>query len=109
MDEIYELPYARAPHPRYMAAGGVPAIREVEFGLVSQRGCFGACAFCAIHSHQGRIIQRRSADSLVREAELLAKLPGFKGYIHDVGGPTANFRHDARHSLWSLGQILPDR
>ena len=91
MDEIYELPYARAPHPRYAAAGGVPAIREVEFGLVSQRGCFGECAFCAIHSHQGRIIQRRSADSLVREAELLTKLPGFKGYIHDVGGPTANF------------------
>ena len=92
MDEIYDLPYMRTYHPMYKAAGGVPALKEVEFSLVSQRGCFGGCNFCAIVSHQGRIIQARSQDSIIREAELLTKQPGFKGYIHDVGGPTANFR-----------------
>lgn len=92
MDEIYGLPYMRKYHPIYEEAGGVPALKEVEFSLVSQRGCFGGCSFCAIVSHQGRIIQARSQESLVREAELLTKQPGFKGYIHDVGGPTANFR-----------------
>lgn len=92
MDEIYGLPYMRTYHPMYREAGGVPALKEVEFSLVSQRGCFGGCSFCAIVSHQGRIIQARSQESLVREAELLTKQPGFKGYIHDVGGPTANFR-----------------
>lgn len=92
MDEIYDLPYARAYHPRYEAEGGVPALEEVRFGLVSHRGCFGGCGFCAIVSHQGRVIQRRSHASLLREAALLTRLPGFKGYIHDVGGPTANFR-----------------
>lgn len=91
MDEIYELPYRYTWHPAYDRAGGVPAIAEVKFGLVSQRGCFGGCHFCAIVSHQGRIIQHRSRESLLREAKRLIALPDFKGYIHDVGGPTANF------------------
>ncbi len=91
-DRAMELPYARAWHPDYDAAGGVPALAEVQFSLTSSRGCFGACAFCAITFHQGRQIQARSAASLVREAATLTKLPGFKGYIHDLGGPTANFR-----------------
>ena len=92
MDEVYGLPYMRTYHPIYEKAGGVPAIKEVQFSLVSQRGCFGGCNFCAIISHEGRIIQRRSHASLLREAKILTKLKGFKGYIHDVGGPTANFR-----------------
>ncbi|MDY6053138.1 MAG: YgiQ family radical SAM protein, partial [Anaerovibrio sp.] len=91
MDEIYDLPYERNWHPMYDAAGGVPAIAEVKFSITAQRGCFGGCNFCAIISHQGRIIQSRSDESILREAELLTKLPDFKGYIHDVGGPTANF------------------
>ncbi|MBP5200196.1 MAG: YgiQ family radical SAM protein [Schwartzia sp.] len=92
MDEIYDLPYLRMYHPRYESEGGVPALSEVQFSIVSHRGCFGGCHFCAIVSHQGRIIQRRSHASILREAAILTKLPGFKGYIHDVGGPTANFR-----------------
>ena len=92
MDEIYDLPYQRTYHPVYEAAGGVPAIQEVKFSLVSHRGCYGACSFCAIVSHQGRIIQSRTAESIINEAKQLVKLPDFKGYIHDVGGPTANFR-----------------
>lgn len=92
MDEIYDLPYNRTYHPAYESAGGVPAIREVKFSLVSHRGCFGGCSFCAIVSHQGRIIQPRSRESIMREANILIRLPDFKGYIHDVGGPTANFR-----------------
>ncbi len=93
MDAIYDLPYMRQWHPSYDAKGGVAALEEVQFSLVSSRGCFGSCSFCAIHAHQGRIIQARSHESILREAKLLIKLPGFKGYIHDVGGPTANFRH----------------
>ncbi|MCX7779343.1 MAG: YgiQ family radical SAM protein [Negativicutes bacterium] len=92
MDEIYELPYQRTYHPVYQKSGGVPAITEVQFSLVSHRGCFGSCSFCAITSHQGRIIQTRSRESLLREAKLLTQMPEFKGYIHDVGGPSANFR-----------------
>lgn len=92
MDEVYGLPYMRTWHPIYDKMGGVPAIQEVQFSLVSQRGCFGGCNFCAIISHEGRIIQRRSHASLIREAKILTKMKGFKGYIHDVGGPTANFR-----------------
>ena len=92
MDEIYDLPYRRTWHPSYDEAGGVPAIKEVQFSLVSQRGCFGGCNFCAIVSHEGRIIQRRSHESILREAKILTQMKGFKGYIHDVGGPTANFR-----------------
>lgn len=92
MDAVYALPFARTWHPDYDKAGGVPAIEEVQHSLVSERGCFGACSFCALTFHQGRIIQARSHDSLLEEAEILTGQPGFKGYIHDVGGPTANFR-----------------
>lgn len=92
MDEVYDLPYQRTFHPAYAQAGGVPAIQEVKFSLVSHRGCFGGCSFCAIVSHQGRIIQSRSQESIITEAKVLIKQPDFKGYIHDVGGPTANFR-----------------
>ena len=93
MDEVYGLPYVRAWHPSYDAVGGVQALEEVQFSLISARGCFGSCSFCAIHAHQGRIIQARSHESILKEAKILTGLPGFKGYIHDVGGPTANFRH----------------
>ena len=92
MDAIYALPYCRNYHPSYEKLGGVPAIEEVKFSLVSCRGCFGACSFCALTFHQGRIIQARSHASILKEAELMTKDPDFKGYIHDVGGPTANFR-----------------
>ncbi|MBP2642222.1 MAG: putative radical protein YgiQ [Firmicutes bacterium] len=92
LDEVYDLPYCRTYHPIYEAAGGVPAIQEVKFSLVSHRGCYGGCSFCAIVSHQGRIIQTRSRQSILREANLLIHQNDFKGYIHDVGGPTANFR-----------------
>ena len=95
MDAVYELPYMRTWHPSYAKAGGVPAIEEVKFSLVSNRGCFGACSFCALTFHQGRIIQTRSHESILKEAELMVKDKDFKGYIHDVGGPTANFRHPA--------------
>ena len=92
MDLTYDLPYENNYHPSYEKAGGVPAIREIKFSLTSNRGCFGGCSFCAITFHQGRIIQTRSHDSILREAERMTKDPEFKGYIHDVGGPTANFR-----------------
>lgn len=95
LDAVYDLPYTRRWHPMYNAAGGVPALQEVEFSIASTRGCFGSCSFCAITFHQGRIIQSRSPESIVREARLLTQLPNFKGYIHDVGGPTANFRRPA--------------
>ncbi len=95
MDAVYDLPYERTWHPSYAKKGGVPAIEEVRFSLVSNRGCFGACSFCALTFHQGRIIQTRSHESILKEAELMAKDKDFKGYIHDVGGPTANFRHPA--------------
>ncbi len=95
MDDVYSLPYMRSYHPSYEAQGGVPAIREIKFSLVSNRGCFGACSFCALTFHQGRIIQARSHESLLAEAELLTREKDFKGYIHDVGGPTANFRFPA--------------
>ena len=91
LDAIYELPYARAYHPCYEAAGGIPAIKEIKFSLASNRGCLGECSFCALNFHQGRIIQARSEESLLREAEAMTHDPEFKGYIHDVGGPTANF------------------
>ena len=92
MDDVYELPYMRTYHPSYEKDGGVPAISEIKFSLTSNRGCFGGCSFCALTFHQGRILQCRSHESLVKEAELMSKDPEFKGYIHDVGGPTANFR-----------------
>ncbi len=93
MDDIYDLPYMRTYHPSYEEAGGVPAVSEVKFSLVSSRGCFGGCNFCALTFHQGRIVQTRSHESLIREAEGMIREKDFKGYIHDVGGPTANFRH----------------
>ncbi len=93
MDDVYALPYARACHPSYEKAGGVPAIAEVKFSLISNRGCFGGCSFCALTFHQGRTVQTRSHESILEEARLLIREPDFKGYIHDVGGPTANFRH----------------
>ncbi len=92
MDDVYSLPYTRTYHPSYEGAGGVPAIREIQFSLISSRGCFGACSFCALTFHQGRIVQARSHGSLLEEAALLTEEADFKGYIHDVGGPTANFR-----------------
>ena len=95
MDAVYDLPYMRNYHPSYEEAGGVPAIREIKFSLISNRSCFGACSFCALTFHQGRIIQVRSHESLVAEAKLLTEEPDFKGYIHDVGGPTADFRSPA--------------
>ncbi len=92
MDRVYSLPYMRMPHPSYDKLGGVPAIKEIKFSLISNRGCFGGCNFCALTFHQGRIVQTRSHESLVHEAEQFQYDPEFKGYIHDVGGPTANFR-----------------
>lgn len=92
LDWVYELPYMREPHPSYEAMGGVPGIQEVKFSITHNRGCFGACNFCSLAFHQGRMVTCRSIQSVVKEAEELSKLPDFKGYIHDVGGPTANFR-----------------
>ncbi|HBR02569.1 MAG TPA: YgiQ family radical SAM protein [Ruminiclostridium sp.] len=92
LDGVYALPYMRRWHPMYDKAGGVPAIEEVEFSITSHRGCFGGCSFCSIGFHQGRVIQPRSKESILQEAELLTQQENFKGYIHDVGGPTANFR-----------------
>ena len=93
MDDVYSLPYQRTYHPSYEAKGGVPAIKEIKFSLISNRGCFGGCSFCALTFHQGRILQVRSHESLIEEAKEITKDKDFKGYIHDVGGPTANFRH----------------
>ncbi len=95
LDKVYELPYTRQWHPSYVALGGVPALEEVKFSITGTRGCFGACNFCALTFHQGRIVSSRSPDSIVREAMQLTALPDFKGYIHDIGGPTANFRRPA--------------
>ncbi|MEG1010691.1 MAG: YgiQ family radical SAM protein [Ruthenibacterium sp.] len=92
LDALYALPFTRRWHPSYAPLGGIPAIEEVEFSIIQNRGCFGGCNFCAIQLHQGRRVTSRSADSIVAEAELITKAPGFKGYIHDIGGPTANFR-----------------
>lgn len=91
LDAVHELPYTRAWHPMYDAAGGIPALEEVKFSISYNRGCFGSCSFCALAFHQGRMVQSRSPDSVVHEAEKMTYEPDFKGYIHDVGGPTANF------------------
>lgn len=91
-DDVYAMPYMNAWHPSYDALGGVPAFAEIKFSLTSNRGCFGGCSFCALTFHQGRIVQARSHESLVEEAEKMTEQPDFKGYIYDVGGPTANFR-----------------
>ncbi len=93
MDAVYALPYERSYHPSYEKDGGVPAISEIKFSLISNRGCFGGCNFCALTFHQGRTIQCRSHESIIEEARLIIQDKDFKGYIHDVGGPTANFRH----------------
>ena len=93
LDRVYSLPYARDFHPDYISEGGVPAITEVKFSITHNRGCFGACNFCAIAFHQGRAVRSRSEQSVIREAEIIANMPDFKGYINDVGGPTANFRY----------------
>ena len=95
MDDVYALPYQRTYHPSYRQSGGIPAISEVKFSLISNRGCFGGCNFCALTFHQGRIIQVRSHESIIEEAKKMTGDPEFKGYIHDVGGPTANFRRPA--------------
>lgn len=95
LDDVYALPYMRTYHPIYEKMGGIPAIKEVKFSLISNRGCFGNCSFCAITFHQGRVVQPRSHRSILAEAKQIVWDPEFKGYIHDVGGPTANFRHAA--------------
>ena len=92
MDDVYDLPYANRWHPMYDDAGGIPALEEIRFSITSNRGCFGSCSFCALTYHQGRIVQARSHESILREAEMMTKDPEFKGYIHDIGGPTADFR-----------------
>ena len=103
IDAVYDLPYQRTYHPSYEIYGGVPAIEEVQCSIISQRGCFGSCSFCAIHSHQGRIIQSRSHESVLKEAQNIIQLPEFKGYINDVGGPTANFRKVSCQKQLKLG------
>ncbi len=103
LDQVYELPYEGQYHPIYEKQGGVPALKEVKFSLVSSRGCFGGCGFCALTFHQGREVRGRSVRSLVEEAKSLTKLPDFKGYIHDVGGPTANFRKPACENQLKAG------
>lgn len=108
MDAIYELPYMRAYHPSYEEKGGVPAISEIKFSLISNRGCFGGCNFCALTFHQGRTVQVRSHDSIIKETLLLTNEPDFKGYIHDVGGPTANFRHPSCEKQMTNG-VCKDR
>ena len=95
MDRVYSYDYTRTYHPYYESMGGIPAISEIKFSLVSNRGCFGGCSFCALTFHQGRMLQTRSHKSIIQEAEKMIWDPEFKGYIHDVGGPTANFRHKA--------------
>ena len=108
LDDTYALPYVRAWHPMYDSLGGIPALKEVEFSIAHVRGCYGACSFCALTFHQGRIVTARSHESVIAEAKKLTKLPGFKGYIHDVGGPTANFRYPACDKQVKYG-VCPDR
>ena len=103
MDDVYALPYQRTYHPSYEAQGGVPAISEIKFSLISNRGCFGGCNFCALTFHQGRTIQVRSHDSIIAEANQMIQAPDFKGYIHDVGGPTANFRKPSCQKQLEIG------
>ena len=108
-DEAYDLPYTRTYHPDYEAAGGVPALKEVKMSLISNRGCFGECSFCALTFHQGRIVQTRSHKSLLAEARKITQEPDFKGYIHDVGGPTANFRQPACKKQLTRGACVHKR
>lgn len=106
MDDIYDLAYTYQYHPMYEEKGGIPALEEIKFSLTSNRGCFGGCSFCALTFHQGRILQVRSHDSLIREAERLTKQPDFKGYIHDVGGPTADFRQPSCNKQLTKGVCM---
>ena len=108
MDEVYSLPFMRDYHPSYEALGGVPGIKEVKFSLIHNRGCFGACNFCSIAFHQGRQVSVRSHESVIKEAKLLTQMPDFKGYIHDVGGPTANFRRPSCDGQLKKG-LCPDK
>lgn len=108
MDDIYALPYMRNYHPSYEKNGGVPALNEIKFSITNNRGCFGGCSFCALTFHQGRIIQVRSHQSIIEEAKLMTKDPDFKGYIHDVGGPTANFRYPSCNKQLTRG-VCPNR
>ena len=108
MDDVYALPYMRTYHPSYEALGGVPAISEIKFSLISNRGCFGGCSFCALTFHQGRTVQVRSHESIVDEAQLMIRDKDFKGYIHDVGGPTANFRHPSCQKQMTKG-VCPNK
>ena len=108
MDDVYDLPYMRTWHPMYNKDGGIPAFSEIKFSLVSNRGCFGSCSFCALTFHQGRIVQTRSHESILKEAEILTGEPDFKGYIHDVGGPTADFRAPSCENQLRVG-TCPDR
>ena len=108
LDRVYALPYMRDYHPMYEEAGGVPAIAEVKFSVTHNRGCFGGCNFCALAFHQGRAVRSRSMESVLREVEEITKLGGFKGYIHDIGGPTANFRYPACKKQKESG-VCPDR
>lgn len=103
LDWVYSLPYTRTYHPSYEALGGVPGIAEVQFSITHNRGCFGFCNFCSIALHQGRRITVRSEESVIREAERIVQMPNFKGYIHDVGGPTANFRHPSCEKQLTAG------
>lgn len=103
MDAVYDLPYMRTYHPSYEEKGGVPAIAEIKFSLISNRGCFGGCNFCALTFHQGRTVQVRSHESIIKEAKGMTGDPDFKGYIHDVGGPTANFRHPSCQKQMTQG------
>jgi uncharacterized radical SAM protein YgiQ len=109
LDAIYALPYQRRAHPMYEAFGGVPALAEVKFSLLSSRGCFGACSFCALSFHQGRQVNSRSVEAIVNEARILTRMGDFKGYIHDVGGPTANFRVSACKKMDKKGACLDRR
>lgn len=108
MDDVYALPYTRTYHPDYTADGGVPALEEIRFSIESNRGCFGGCSFCALTFHQGRIVQTRSQDSILSEAEAMTHDPEFRGYIHDVGGPTANFYHPSCRKQMTHG-VCPNR
>lgn len=108
LDEVYAIPFTRTYHPMYEKDGGVPAITEVRFSITHNRGCFGGCNFCAIAFHQGRAVRSRSIESVVDEAKLLTTLPDFKGYIHDIGGPTANFRRPACEKQLTDG-VCPGR
>ena len=109
LDRVAELPYIRQYHPMYEAMGGVPGLEEVKFSVIHNRGCFGGCNFCALAFHQGRMVTSRSHESVIREVTALTKLPDFKGYINDVGGPSANFRHPSCQKQLKYGMCADKR